>query len=96
MADLARHYRVIKRPLFTEKGSFQQERFNTYAFEVARKANKIEIRKAVESIWSVKVSSVRTQIVQGKTRRFRASVGRTATWKKALVKLAEGEAIQLF
>lgn len=96
MADLAAYYRIIKRPLFTEKGSYLQERSNTYVFEVDDDANKIQIRQAVEAIWSVKVLSVRTQMVPGKYKRFGASVGKTSAWKKALVKVKEGDAIQLF
>jgi len=96
MADLAAYYRIIKRPLFTEKGSYLQERNNTYAFEVADDANKVQIRQAVETIWGVKVESVRTQMVPGKYKRVGMSVGKTSIWKKALVKVREGDAIQLF
>ncbi len=95
MADSSIHYDIIRRPLFTEKGSRQQERTNTYAFEVHSGANKIEIRQAVESIFSVKVKKVRTMNVMGKLKRVGASYGRTSDWKKALVTLKEGEAIQL-
>jgi large subunit ribosomal protein L23 len=96
MADLASFYHVIRRPLFTEKVSYLQERDNTYAFEVAAGANKVQIRQAVETIWGVHVESVRTQTVPGKYKRFGVTVGKTATWKKALVKVREGDAIQLF
>jgi len=96
MADLATFYHIIRRPLFTEKGSYLQERNNTYAFEVAPEANKVQIRQAVETIWSVHVESVRTQMVPGKYKRFGTSVGKTSVWKKALIKVREGDAIQLF
>jgi large subunit ribosomal protein L23 len=96
MADLASFYRIIRRPLFTEKGSYLQERSNTYAFEVSDDANKVQIRQAVETIWGVTVESVRTQMVPGKYKRVGMSVGKTSPWKKALVKVKEGDAIQLF
>jgi large subunit ribosomal protein L23 len=95
MADLSIHYDIIKRPLFTEKGSRLQERLNTYSFQVHSGANKIEIRQAVEAIFGVKVQKVRTMSVMGKLKRVGASYGRTSDWKKALVTLSEGEAIQL-
>lgn len=95
MADLSIHYDIIKRPLFTEKGSRMQERNNTYSFEVHSGANKIEIRQAVEAIFGVKVEKVRTMGVMGKLKRVGASYGRTSDWKKALVTLVEGEALQL-
>ena len=93
MADLQSHYQIIKRSLFTEKGTLQQERGNTFAFEVHPKANKIQIRQAVESIFDVKVLGVRTMRVPGKIKRFGHSQGRTSPWKKALVTLREGETI---
>ena len=95
MADSSIHYDIIRRPLFTEKGSRQQERNNTYAFQVHSGANKVEIRQAVEAIFGVKVKKVRTMNVMGKLKRVGASYGRTSDWKKALVTLVEGEAIQL-
>ena len=95
MADLSIHYDIIKRPLFTEKGSRLQERLNTYSFQVHPGANKVEIRQAVEAIFGVKVQKVRTMSVMGKLKRVGASYGRTSDWKKALVTLSEGEALQL-
>ena len=95
MADLSIHYDIIKRPLFTEKGSRLQEPLNTYSFQVHPGANKVEIRQAVEAIFGVKVQKVRTMSVMGKLKRVGASYGRTSDWKKALVTLSEGEALQL-
>lgn len=82
---------VIRRPLITEKATVMRESTPTYAFEVARDANKIEIRRAVETQFKVKVVEVRVSRVHGKTRRQGRFVGRQADWKKAYVRLAEGE-----
>lgn len=84
-------YDVIKRPLLTEKGTAQQEKQNTYTFEVALDANKIEIRAAIEELFNVKVADVRTSLVKGKIKRFGRTYGRRSNWKKAFVKL-EGDA----
>ena len=94
MADLSVHYRVIKRPLHTEKGSYQQEKSNTYAFEVVMEASKVQVRKAIEAIFEVKVLKVNSMNVPGKPRRVGASYGHTCAWKKVLVTLKEGETIQ--
>ena len=93
MPDLSHHYRIVKHALFTEKGSTQQEQSNTFAFEVARDANKVEIRKAIEALFDVHVVKVRTMHVPGKLKRVGWTYGRTKPWKKALVTLREGEAI---
>ena len=93
MADLQKHYGIIKRSLFTEKGTLQQEKSNTFAFEVHPKSNKIQVRQAIEAIFGVKVLGVRTMTVPGKIKRFGNSQGRTSPWKKALVTLREGERI---
>ena len=88
---------VLRAPLITEKGSVLRDTENLYLFRVARDANKIEIKKAVESIFKVKVDSVRTVRVHGKTKRMGRRVGRRPDWKKAYVKLKAGEkAIELF
>lgn len=84
-------YGVLKSPLITEKGTVLKETENLYLFRVAKDANKIEIRKAVESIWKVRVESVRTLRVRGKTKRFGKTLGRRPDWKKAYVKLKAGE-----
>ena len=88
-------YGVIKRPLITESAD-RHERTNTYVFEVHSAANKVQIRNAVEKLFSVKVVSVNTAIVHGKVRRHRTSAARRPDWKKAYVKLQEGNKIELY
>ena len=88
---------IIRRPLITEKTTLQRELANTYAFEVAMSANKIEVRKAVETQFKVKVAEVRLAQMHGKERRQGRYAGRRPDWKKAYVRLAEGEkAIEFF
>jgi large subunit ribosomal protein L23 len=87
---------IIVRPLLTEKGTKIQEHVNQYFFEVRKDANKIEIRKAVEKLFDVKVVSVNTLRLPGKWKRLGKSVGRSTGWKKAVVTLREGEVIELF
>ncbi|HEX2164246.1 MAG TPA: 50S ribosomal protein L23 [Thermoanaerobaculia bacterium] len=82
---------IIRRPLITEKSSGQREVDNVLAFEVHRDANKIEVRRAVEQRFGVKVAEVRVVNVHGKTRRQGRFVGRRPDWKKAYVRLAPGE-----
>ena len=89
-------YQIIKRPLITEKGTKQKEQSNQFAFEVDRRANKILIQEAIERIFKVKVSSVRVMNIKGRERRVGRNVGRTADWKKAIVRLAPGENIEFF
>ncbi len=88
--------RIIRRPLVTEKMTRLQEQLNQYAFEVDPKANKIEIKAAVESRFKVRVTKVNTSNVQGKVKRLGRFSGRKPNWKKAIVTLAEGEKIELF
>jgi large subunit ribosomal protein L23 len=86
---------VIKRPLLlTEKGTRLRESENQYSFEVALKANKVEIKKAIETLFSVKVDSVDTLIARGKTKRMGRGTGQRKNWKKALVTLKDGETIE--
>ncbi len=88
---------IIRRPLITEKTTLQRELANTYAFEVAMGANKIEVRKAVEAQFKVKVAEVRLARMHGKERRQGRYAGHRPDWKKAYVRLAEGEkAIEFF
>lgn len=89
-------YQVLKRPLVTEKTNALRDTKNDYAFEVASNANKVEIRKAVETLFGVKVKSVRTAVVRGKYRRTRQGLGQRPNWKKAIVTLIEGQSIELF
>lgn len=89
MKDL---YQVIVGPVMTEKSSVINESEGKVVFKVARDANKIEIKQAVEKLFDVKVGNVRTVNVQGKKRRMGAkSVGRTTDWKKAYITLTEGQ-----
>ena len=88
-------HQVIIRPLITEKNTNLMA-LGKYSFEVDRSANKMQIKQAVESIFSVKVLKVHTMNVRGKPRRRGTSYGYTADWKKAVVTLAEGDRIELF
>ena len=81
---------VIRRPLVTEKTTTLREDGRTVVFEVARDANKVEIRRAVEQLLGAKVSEVRTANAHGKMKRQGRFVGRRSDWKKAYVKLREG------
>jgi large subunit ribosomal protein L23 len=82
---------IIRRPLISEKSMVLRESDNTIAFEVHRDANKIDVKRAVETQFKVKVAEVRIANVHGKTRRQGRFVGRRPDWKKAYVRLAEGE-----
>jgi large subunit ribosomal protein L23 len=86
---------VIIKPIISEK-SYDLVNDNRYTFEVAKTANKIEIRQAVEAIFSVTVLSVNTMSVRGKPKRVRQAKGFTRSWKKAIVTLAEGDTIEAF
>ncbi|MCI7505813.1 MAG: 50S ribosomal protein L23 [Coriobacteriaceae bacterium] len=86
---------VIIRPVITEH-SYDMMNNNTYTFEVAKSSNKVEIAQAIEAIFNVKVVKVNTLNVKSKPKRVRYQVGRTRTWKKAMVTLAEGDTIELF
>ena len=88
-------YDIIKRPIITEKSASLFE-MKKYTFEVAKDANKVEIRQAIEAIFNVKVVKVNTLNVKSKPKRVRYQEGRTRTWKKAMVTLAEGETIEIF
>ena len=89
-------YDVIRRPLVTEKSNIGREEQNLVTFAVDPRANKHEIRRAVEQLFSVQVVAVRTMRMPGKKRRVGRFVGRKPAWKKAIVKLAEGQAIEFF
>ena len=89
-------FEIIKRPLDTEKLDRMRDRENKFAFEIAMKANKTEDKQAIEQLFKVKVLDVKTAIVRGKFRRLGRSEGQRPNWKKAIVTLKEGDAIQLF
>jgi large subunit ribosomal protein L23 len=87
---------VIIKPLVTEKSTHQQETRNVYAFQVARRANKVQIRHAVEQLYNVKVANVRTMNRKGKPRRAGIKMAKTSEWKRAIVTLAENSRIELY
>jgi large subunit ribosomal protein L23 len=82
---------IIRRPLVTEKSTIQREMGNVIAFEVDGKANKIEVKRAVEELFKVKVEEVRLFNVRGKMKRMGRWVGKRRDWRKAYVRLKEGE-----
>ena len=86
---------VIIRPLMTEKSMRQKEELNTVTFRVRPDANKVEIRAAVESVFNVKVTAVRTASYEGKLKRMGKHIGRRVDWKKAIVTLQPGHKIDL-
>lgn len=100
-------YNIVKRPVVTEKGTHQSQqshgetrskpaRGGSYTFEVHPNATKPQIRQAIEKIYNVKVSSVRTANRKGKTRRYRFKIGKTSDWKRAVVVLRADHHIDLF
>ncbi len=93
--QLASH-QVILRPLVTEKGVHRSTRYNQYAFQVNTLATKVDIRRAIEELFDVVVTKVRTQNRKGKPRRHRFRYGHTKSWKKALVTLDDEHRIDFF
>lgn len=89
-------YRIIKRALITEKSTIVRDEKNKYIFEVDRKANKINIGKAVEKLFNVKVSNVHVMNVRGKKKRVGRIIGQKRSWKKAIVTLEPGNRIEIF
>ena len=89
-------YDLIKRPLITEKTNIQKDVSNQVTFEVDRRANRVEIKRAVEKIFKVSVVSVRTMQVKGKRKQRGRIVGKRRDWKKAVVTLRPGERIEFF
>lgn len=87
---------VVLRPIVTEKTIRQAERTNTYTFEVRENANKVQIRRAIEHLFQVGVNEVRTQRLIGKRRRMGRSVGTTGNWKKAMIRVKEGQTIDFY
>ena len=84
---------VIKKPCLTEKGMSLQEEYNQLVFKVDPRANKIEIKQAVESMFNVEVLKVRTANMHGKKKRLGRYMGRRSDWKKAIVSLVEGHSV---
>lgn len=88
-------HEIIVRPIVSERSYAQMEE-NRYTFEVAKDANKYQIKDAVEELFGVKVVRVNTLNVKPKNKRVRYVAGKTRTWKKAVVTLAEGDTIEIF
>ncbi len=89
-------YKIIKKPVISEKSTLLTERDNKYVFEVDTHANKIQIKRAIEEVFKVGVTKVRTMRVRGKAKRVRFKVGLTPERKKAIVTLKQGDRIELF
>ncbi len=89
-------FEIIKRPLNTEKTNIQKEIANQVTFEVDRRANRIEIKRAIETAFKVRVAGVQTMQIKGKTKRRGRTVGKRRDWKKAIVTLMPGERIDFF
>ncbi|MBW1810955.1 MAG: 50S ribosomal protein L23 [Deltaproteobacteria bacterium] len=87
---------IVLRPIVTEKSNMLQERSNQVVFRVAKDANKIDIRKAVEKLFNVRVVAVNTFRTPSRLRRVGRNVGRRPSWKKAIVRLREGDKIEFF
>ena len=88
-------FQVVVRPLLTERSSINKEKFNQYSFEVALTSDKGQIKRAVESLFKVKVERVRTMIMPGKFRRYGRGAGVRADWKKAIVTIGKGQKIEV-
>jgi len=88
-------FTIVKQPIVTEKTTLTTERGNAYTFLVDMRANKIEIKQAIEKIFKVKVEKVRTQVRKGKPRRVRFKMGYQPDWKRAVVTLKEGQKIEM-
>jgi len=93
--NLERMHQIILAPVISEKATRVAEKRNQAVFKVLPNAEKSEIKEAVEKLFNVKVSAVRTLNVKGKTKRFGQSTGRRSDWKKAYVSLAEGQELDL-
>ena len=87
---------VVRRPMLTEKSTVLREQLNQIMFEVDRRANKVEIRQAIEKIFNVKVTDVRTVNYEGKRRRAGRLMTKRSDWKKAYVTLAPGQKLDFF
>ena len=93
---MTNHHSIIRRPMITERASDLQEKQGKYIFEVLSSANKIDIRRAVESMFDVDVIKVNTSNMHGKLKRLGRFQGRRSNWKKAVVTLAQGHNIDFF
>lgn len=95
MANPAQYYDVVRRPVVTEKSSGAQEAQNQYTFEVRKGSNKVEVKKAIETLFSVKVEAVNMISMPAKRRRVFGRPGHTPAWKKAVVTLKDGDQIDV-
>ena len=93
---MTNHHAIIRRPIITERASDLQEKHGKYVFEVLAQANKIDIRRAIESMFDVDVVKVNTNNMHGKLKRLGRFQGRRSSWKKAVVTLAQGHSIDFF
>jgi large subunit ribosomal protein L23 len=89
-------YDIVRRPIITEKTNIQKEVANQVTFEVDPRANRIEVQRAIEKIFNVKVARTRTMHVRGKVKRRGRILGKRRNWKKAIVTLMPGERIEFF
>jgi large subunit ribosomal protein L23 len=89
-------HQILLRPLVTEKGTHQSNRHNAYPFQVSLWADKTQIKTAVQELFNVRVTGVRTQTRLGKQRRYRNKMGRLPSWKKAIVTLHGDDKIEFF
>lgn len=89
-------HQIILHPLVSEKSTEMRDEKNQVCFVVQKDANKIEIKEAVQTLFSVEVTAVRTQIMRGKVRRYGRGFGKRPNWKKAIVTLAQGSQIEIF
>jgi len=87
--------KIILAPLITEKNNSLKERYNSYAFKVDVDANKIEIKNAIEEIFHVNIEKVNTINQRGKVKKMNRYSGKRADWKKAIIKLRQGDSIEL-
>ncbi len=92
----SRYYEILKRPLVTEKSTTEKEESNKLFFEVDRRANKIEIKTAVEKIFKVNVLDVTTMNIKGKRKRVGRFFTKESDWKKAVVKIEPGQRVEFF
>jgi len=88
-------YSVIRKPMLTEKCHDMKEKHNQVAFQIDRRANKVQVKEAVEKIFKVKVKRVNVMNVAGKKKRLGRNVGKRSDWKKAVVTLMPGETIEI-
>ena len=95
MANPAQYYDLVRRPVVTEKSTSMQAMRNQFTFEVAASANKVEVKKAIETLFSVKVLKVNMVSMQGKQKRTFGRPGSTKPWKKAVVTLKQGDSIDI-